>query len=84
MFEARLGTLEHFLTERYCLYTLDKRRRVHRAEIHHPPWHLQQATADFELNTMTAPYGIDLPAETPLSTTRPVRTSWFGRSSGSR
>ena len=67
VFEARPGTLEHFLTERYCLYTLDKRRRVHRAEIHHPPWHLQRASADFELNTMTAPHGIDLPPETPLA-----------------
>ena len=37
------GTLEHFLTERYCLYTLDRRRRLRRADIHHPPWPLQPA-----------------------------------------
>jgi uncharacterized protein YqjF (DUF2071 family) len=66
VFHARPGTLEHFLTERYCLYTLDGRRHLHRAQIHHPPWLLQEAHADFELNTMTAPYGIDLPAEGPL------------------
>jgi len=27
------GTLEHFLTERYCLYTVDRRGRVRRADI---------------------------------------------------
>jgi uncharacterized protein len=59
------GTLEHWLAERYCLYTLDEQRRVMRAEIHHPPWPLQPATAAFEANTM-APPGIDLPAREPL------------------
>jgi uncharacterized protein YqjF (DUF2071 family) len=64
--QARPGTLEHFLTERYCLYTLDESSRIHRADIHHPPWPLQRAAAHFELNTMTASYGLVLPAERPL------------------
>ena len=55
--EAQEGSLEHFLTERYCLYTLDDRGRVLRAEIHHPPWPLQPAEAELELNTMGAPLG---------------------------
>ena len=40
--QARPGTLEHFLTERYCLYTrvLGTLARV---EIHHRPWPLQDA-----------------------------------------
>jgi uncharacterized protein len=46
------GSLEHWLTERYCLYTLDDERRIFRGEIHHPPWQLQQAAAEFGLNTM--------------------------------
>jgi uncharacterized protein len=62
----RPGTLEHFLTERYCLYTVDERRRIRRAEIHHPPWQLQQATADIGLNTMAAPLGLDLHADEPM------------------
>src|SRR5215210_4339676 len=66
VYKARPGTLDHFLTERYCLYTLDDRHVIHRGEIHHPPWPLQDASADFELNTMTAPYGIELPAGPPL------------------
>jgi uncharacterized protein len=64
-FHAGAGTLEHFLTERYCLYTVD-RESIRRAEIHHPPWSLQQAHADFEQNTMTAPAGIALPAREPV------------------
>ena len=59
------GSLEHFLTERYCLYTLDERQDVRRADIHHPPWPLQPAEAEIELNTM-APEGIELPDEEPL------------------
>jgi uncharacterized protein len=54
------GTLEHWLTERYCLYALAPSGRVLRAEIHHPPWPLQPATATFAANTM-APSGIELP-----------------------
>ena len=60
------GTLEHFLTERYCLYTLDARRRLRRADIHHRPWSLQAARADLAENTMTEPFGLRLPADGPL------------------
>src|SRR5205085_2868467 len=52
VFEARAGTLEYFLTERYCLYTCDARGAAWRLDIHHPPWRLQPAEADFRLNTM--------------------------------
>src|SRR6266511_1298826 len=50
-FTARAGTLEYFLTERYCLYTADG-GRLYRAEIHHPPWQLQEGDATIDLNTM--------------------------------
>jgi uncharacterized protein YqjF (DUF2071 family) len=56
------GTLEHFLTERYCLYTVE-RGRLWRAEIHHVPWPLQDASAEFEINTMAAAAGIEAPGE---------------------
>jgi uncharacterized protein YqjF (DUF2071 family) len=59
-FAARPGTLEHFLTERYCLYTLGPGRQVHRADIHHPPWPLRLAEATFEENTIARPFGLDL------------------------
>ncbi len=65
-FTAEPSSLEFFLTERYCLYTLDGRGRAHRAEIHHPPWALQAAEAQVERNTMVRPFGIDLPGEPVL------------------
>jgi uncharacterized protein len=60
------GTLEYFLTERYCLYTVSRRGNVFRAEIHHPRWELQPAEAEISLNTMTAAAGITLPDTAPL------------------
>lgn len=62
---AAAGSLEHFLTERYCLYALDRRGALHRAEIHHSLWPLQAATAEIELNSM-APKGMALPGEDAL------------------
>jgi len=63
---AAPGSLEEFLTERYCLYTVDRRGRLCRGEIHHLPWPLQEAEAVLELNTM-APPGVALPDEPPLA-----------------
>jgi uncharacterized protein YqjF (DUF2071 family) len=60
------GTREHFLTERYCLFTVDARSRVRRVDIHHPPWALQRASAEIVVNTMAVAAGIRLPAEEPL------------------
>jgi uncharacterized protein len=64
VFEAEPGSPEHFLTERYCLYTTD-RGRLKRAEIHHEPWPLQPAEAAIEENTMP-PQGIELDGQEPL------------------
>jgi uncharacterized protein YqjF (DUF2071 family) len=58
------GSLEHWLTERYCLYTTHK-DQVFRAEIHHLPWPLQNAEAEFETNTVAAAAGITLPEVAP-------------------
>jgi uncharacterized protein YqjF (DUF2071 family) len=65
-FQAEPGSLDYFLTERYCLYTVDERGRPLRADIHHPPWPLQPADASISRNTMTAPWGIELPNEEPV------------------
>jgi uncharacterized protein YqjF (DUF2071 family) len=58
-------TLEYFLTARYCLYTTASRGSVLRAEIHHPPWQLQNAECEIETNTMTEQIGLKLPNEAP-------------------
>jgi uncharacterized protein YqjF (DUF2071 family) len=65
-FTAQPGTLEHWLTERYCLYTLAEGGTVQRGEIHHPPWPLQPASATIFENTMTDGLGIDLPGDPVL------------------
>jgi uncharacterized protein len=51
VFNAEPGSLEEFLTERYCLYA-EHQGEIHRADIHHRPWPLQTATARIDLNTM--------------------------------
>lgn len=53
-------SLERWLSERYCLYTMDEQRRILRGEIHHPPWPLYNAWAEIDANTMAVPQGIDL------------------------
>jgi uncharacterized protein YqjF (DUF2071 family) len=58
------GSLEHWLTERYCLYTTHK-GEVYRGEIHHQRWPLQDAEAELEINTVGAAAGITLPGSAP-------------------
>jgi len=65
-FSPSPGTLEYFLTERYCLYNLDRRGRPYRMDIHHPRWTLQPGRAELTRNTMAESSGIVLPAEQPL------------------
>jgi uncharacterized protein YqjF (DUF2071 family) len=60
------GSLEHFLTERYCLYTTPL-GRLCRLEVDHPPWPLQPAEVDVERCSMTRPLGIELGPEPPLA-----------------
>ena len=59
------GSLEHWLTERYRLYTVSGGNVFH-ADIHHVPWPLQDAEADLATNTMAKAAGIDLPDVRPL------------------
>jgi uncharacterized protein YqjF (DUF2071 family) len=62
---AERGSLDHWLTERYCLYTTDRGGRVLRAEIHHAQWPLQPAHADVRVNSMLQAAGMDMPAIEP-------------------
>jgi len=50
-FTAEPGSLEHFLTERYCLYTADG-GRLYRSDLHHVPWRLQHAEATIGATTL--------------------------------
>jgi hypothetical protein len=59
------GSLEYWLCERYCLYTVH-REKVDRGQIHHAPWPLQDACAQIGANSMASAAGIILPDAKPL------------------
>jgi uncharacterized protein len=48
VYRARLGSLEEWLTARFCLYAADRLGALYRGEIDHEPWPLQQAEADVD------------------------------------
>lgn len=60
VYRAQPRSLDYFLTERYCLYTVWK-GRSYRGEIHHLPWPLQQASLTIHENTVAQSAGISLP-----------------------
>ena len=65
-FAASAGSIEYFLTERYCLYHHDRRGRPYRLEIHHRPWSLQLARATIAINTMAAASHLTISSSPPL------------------
>ena len=65
-FRAPHGSLEHWLTERYCYYSVNRSHHIYRCDIHHPPWQLQPAQARITQNTMALSHGIQLPQTEPL------------------
>jgi len=66
IYRAQPNTLEHWLTERYCLYSIGRKGQVYRGDIHHAPWPLQPAYANISINTMAAASKIELPNAEPL------------------
>ena len=66
VFESRPGTLESWLTDRYCLYAMTDSQHLYRGEIHHAPWSLQLAEAEFERQTLALAHGIILSDKPPL------------------
>ena len=64
---SKPDSLEHWLTERYRLYSADRRGRIWSGEVAHAPWPLQPAEAEVETNTMLDPLGIRLMDAAPLA-----------------
>ncbi|MEK6336931.1 MAG: DUF2071 domain-containing protein [Acidobacteriota bacterium] len=60
------GSIEFFLTERYCLYSLH-RRQLYRSRIFHEPWPLRQAALNSRESTMIKAAGVAEPEEKPLA-----------------
>jgi uncharacterized protein len=72
------GTLEYFLTARYCLYTADKSGTIYRGEIDHEPWPLQVAKAGIEVNTMAEPINVKLMGEPLLHFSKRIDVKVWG------
>jgi len=62
---AASGSLEHFLTERYCMFVAGK-NGVQCGEIAHAPWQLAPAAVDLDECDVTQQLGLDL-REPPAS-----------------
>jgi len=60
------GSIDAWLTERYCLYSAAGTRTVWRADIDHARWPLQPAEAEIACNTMLEPLRITIPNTPPL------------------
>jgi len=65
-FHAAPGTIEHFLLERYILYTVDENRQLHRARIHHQPYPVQKADTPLVDETLIWAAGIKRPEQPAL------------------
>lgn len=77
-FHAQPGTLEHWLTARYCLYSADHQGRLYRGEIEHAPWTLSPSSCEERQNTMCAPLGIDLVGRPHLLFAQPIKVhAWM-------
>jgi hypothetical protein len=60
------GGIESFLTDRYALFTAGRRGQLSRVNIHHLPWPLELAEAEFDVNDLPQAHGIKLPDTKPL------------------
>jgi uncharacterized protein YqjF (DUF2071 family) len=63
---SRPGTLDHWLTERYRLYSQTPGGRLVYGEVRHEPWPLQPAVAAIHELNMTDWMGLALPPAPPL------------------
>ena len=52
------GSLTHFLTERYCIHTVDGAGRLRVGPVRHAPWPLLDATARIRTNRLLERFGI--------------------------
>lgn len=57
-YEAAAGDLDHWLTERYCLYAAGRDGRIYRTDVHHRPWPLQEAWAEIGRNELAGPHAL--------------------------
>jgi uncharacterized protein YqjF (DUF2071 family) len=59
-FQPKPGTLDYWLTERYCLFTTEVNGTIRIGEIDHRPWLLQPVDIDISASTIMSDHGISL------------------------
>jgi hypothetical protein len=64
--DSPAGSLDAWLTERYCMYANTPKRGLLRGEIHHRRWPLQKVHVSVPFNSLGTPFGLDL-SRTPDS-----------------
>ncbi len=62
---ATPGSLDHWLTERYRLYTTFK-EQLYYEDIYHEPWQLQEVEAQIPATGVATAHGFTLPERAPL------------------
>jgi uncharacterized protein YqjF (DUF2071 family) len=60
VFATTPGSLESFLTERYCLYAEAPDGRLLRSDVHHTQWPLQHAEAEVQHMDLHLPHGLPI------------------------
>jgi uncharacterized protein len=66
VFRAQAGSLEHWLTERYCLFTVGRQGEPYRADIHHRPWPLQAGHGAITTLDISLSRGLTIEGQQPL------------------
>jgi uncharacterized protein len=70
--EARPGSLEAFLAERYCLYAQAPNGRLYRGDVHHLPWPLQHAEGEVGADELLRPHALHVTGRPILHFSRGV------------
>ena len=82
-FWAQPGSLEHWLTARYCLYSANGKGNLLRGEIDHAPWLLSSANWTPRHNTMCNPLELELVGEPHLLFAKSIEVrAWLARRCG--
>src|SRR5262245_52171354 len=66
IYASKPGTLEHWLTERYCLYAQAPDGSIWSNDVHHVPWPLQAADAEIAHNSYFASHGLTIEGPPPV------------------
>jgi uncharacterized protein len=64
--EIRGGSFEYFMSERPCVFSVNRGGQPIRANLHHVSWPLEEAEAEIERNDLAAAVGLELPEIEPI------------------